>query len=402
MRLHSALLAALVGSACHPSMIIGAVDAAVAQDGFFFAEGNCPASTVTSAAGFLSSVANPSAGGIAPDRCNYAFDAPNDQLLVYLPGSASTTDQFDNFAATAQAAGYKVLVLDYDNRQTVASACQATDGSDQAPSCFDLVREETVTGADKWPTAGCQNCVDLQIDSANSILTRLQHAITYAATRDSSWSHFLDATSGQVANWQDVVLAGDADGGGFAAYLAKEKFTVRAVLMFSAPNDAYKSPSTKVGAWIDDATIKTPMVNFSGLGNFRDASAISATTIWGPSHFKMACSGCIDAPPTGVDPTATVLYVDHLTSSCDGGGSLISASDAPTRLLTKFQPAASYDVTCSTGAAGSVVVDACTPDEKGDVLSHASCKLDGSAPESCMFYPIWQYLLGGVALCATQ
>ncbi|MDR3713770.1 MAG: hypothetical protein P4L51_13195 [Puia sp.] len=144
------------------------------------------------------------------------------RLVVSIPGttaSAKSLMQFDTIAANI---GYHVISLDYDNN-VVTTTCSTSNDS----SCFDRFREEIVFGTPVSPI--------VQVDSANSIVNRLQQLLHYLVKTypKQGWQEYIGAEGIQ---WDKIVVAGHSQGSGHAAFLAK-KFKVARVLVFAGPQD---------------------------------------------------------------------------------------------------------------------------------------------------------------------
>lgn len=167
-----------------------------------------------------------------------SFDSPHsiyidpsanarNQLLVFLTGTgAKTTLASQEFSRTAAALGYHVIDLMYPNA-VPATICW------QAPSadCFGAFRREIVTGADSSPL--------IQVSREESIENRLLQVLRFLAARQpqGGWGQFLQGNT--AIAWEKVALAGQSQGGGHAAWMARERRVAR-VIMLGAPKDFHR------------------------------------------------------------------------------------------------------------------------------------------------------------------
>ncbi len=147
-------------------------------------------------------------------------DAP---LLVWLPGTGGQPSTGPGlFFETALQQGYRVLALSYLNTPAVSQVCVGARLSTE-PDCAGRLRQHRVWGAPQT------RLVDDRPQDA--IVPRLTRLLQHLAASDTAgqWSSYLD---GDEPRWSRLVLAGQSQGGGMAAYIAQTRL-VAGVIMFS-------------------------------------------------------------------------------------------------------------------------------------------------------------------------
>jgi hypothetical protein len=253
----------------------------------------------------------------------------NGQLLVVLPGTSDVPENYRLFGATAASLGYRVISLMYADNLAVVTECS----SDTDPQCMEKMRKEIVDGEAVSP--------HVSVDEPNSIVGRLTALVRYLAREfpNEGWSAFVNDAG---LEWAKVAVSGLSQGGGHAAYIAREHSVPRAIL-FGAPADGYggqPAPWMQLGA--------TPANRYFGFRHTRD-------------------------PFTSITPNWLALGMDAF-----GPGKTITRSttdfSGSHMLLTDELPATgSYD-----GSHPSVIHDFFTP----------------RTGSSAAFVVAWRYLLG--------
>lgn len=144
-------------------------------------------------------------------------------LLVWLPGTGGKAAEGPPaFFDTARQLGLRVLALSYLNTPAVGQVCVGRVLRAH-PHCAEEMRQQRVWG--DAPTA-------LITDrAADAIVPRLRQLLRYLARDDVSgiWAQYLD---GDEPRWERIVLAGQSQGGGMAAFIAQSR-RVAGVLIFS-------------------------------------------------------------------------------------------------------------------------------------------------------------------------
>lgn len=144
-------------------------------------------------------------------------------MIVGTNGVATKTVTLDTILSSM---GYHVITLDYPN--SLATFTLANEADVQA---FDNYRIESLTGK---PVSSA-----IDVDSANCILNRFDKLLTYLIKNDpdGNWRQFVK--NGKPV-WDKIIPAGQSQGAGHAAYIAK-MYKVDRVLIFSGPQDYSKS-----------------------------------------------------------------------------------------------------------------------------------------------------------------
>jgi hypothetical protein len=173
------------------------------------------------------------------------------RLVVFLPGTNGAPRNARLFPIEATRLGYHAIGLMYPDDLAVLQACVA----DPAPDCMEHMRAEIVSGVDRSP--------HVEVDRPNSIEARLLALVRLLAQRHPTegWGSFIDA---DTLRWPSIVVSGLSQGGGHAAYIAKQRLVAR-VVMFGAPADGLggqAAPWMSLGA--------TPPDRYFGLAHVRD------------------------------------------------------------------------------------------------------------------------------------
>ncbi len=258
----------------------------------------------------------------------------NNKLVLHLIGSFDDPVNTSFFPTLAANNGFKVIVLKYPNNIAAASACADSNN----PFCFQNFREEIVYGTNS------SNAVN--VDESNSILNRFEKLLSYLDNSfpTESWGDFL--TPSENINWSNILISGHSQGGGHAAFIAKQ-FDVNRALMFAAPNDFSDFFGTPAN-WVS-APGTTPDSNYYAFGNFFDNAVDfeKQFAVWNDMNLLSL------ADSTNVDQT-----------TCNYNNSRI--------LYTKFSSLSGI------GNHSSLIIDNLTP-------------ISAGIPT---FTPVWEYMLG--------
>lgn len=153
-----------------------------------------------------------------------AYDpAAAQPLLVWLPGTnGRPADGPKGVLRAALDAGYRVLGLSYLNHVAVSQVC-AGPRLRSHRHCAEAVRQQRV-----WGDVGSGLIADRAEDAIVSRLTQLLRQLDRQDPA-GQWLGYLD---GAEPRWSRIVLAGQSQGGGMAAFIAKTR-EVAGVLSFS-------------------------------------------------------------------------------------------------------------------------------------------------------------------------
>lgn len=144
-------------------------------------------------------------------------------LWVWLPGTNGRPEAGPKaLFQTVREAGFRLVGLSYLDTPAVSQVCVGPRLRHQ-PGCAAAFRQQRV-----WGDAPSAPIDDRPEDA---IVTRLTRLLTHLAAQDPAgqWADYLD---GGEPRWSRIVLAGQSQGGGMAAYLAKSR-SVAGVMMFS-------------------------------------------------------------------------------------------------------------------------------------------------------------------------
>ncbi|HXT71731.1 MAG TPA: hypothetical protein VN700_18390 [Vicinamibacterales bacterium] len=171
---------------------------------------------------------------------NYALEpsgSAKGTLVVLLNGSGSTPSELtfnpaQNLFVAAAASGNHVLAVAYRSDVAVVTMCGSR------PECYGASRSTLVNGAFASDADG--SLADIREDEG--IISRIDQALrALAASRPGAgWDAFIKSTATAPADriaWQRIIAAGHSQGGGHAAYLAKQ-FPLMRVVQLSSTCDA--------------------------------------------------------------------------------------------------------------------------------------------------------------------
>jgi len=185
------------------------------------------------------------------------FDTPNvvipnatvsrPPMVLFLSGTGGKPTSTTEFLKFIAAQGYQVIGLTYDDTPTAEQLCP----SNPDPDCAEAFRRMHVEGDiddghGKSPVATPVN------ETIALRLNVLLHNLTLDKPEEG-WDYYLD---GDRIRWERIVVSGQAQGAGMAAYIAKHHEVARVVL-FSSPWDT-TGPDNQPAAWLAEPSA-TPM-----------------------------------------------------------------------------------------------------------------------------------------------
>lgn len=170
--------------------------------------------------------------------------SPDAPLVVFLAGTGGKPENTRDLLAAIARQGYRTLGLSYDDVPAVVQVCPR----DPDPACSANFRRMRLDGS--GPGApGVRNPV------AEAVIPRLVSALE-ALDRGApgeGWGGYLD---GAAPRWDRIVVSGQSQGAGMAAYIAKA-VKVRRVVLFSSPWD-FTQPGRKLAPWIAEPSATPP------------------------------------------------------------------------------------------------------------------------------------------------
>jgi hypothetical protein len=184
----------------------------------------------------------------------------NGDLLLWLPGTSGRphlTPQlsFPQFAAQQ---GYRVIMLSYITDQGVSNICVGKNLRGNR-SCAEDFRRKRIFGGE-----GFSLIDDQPHDAIVYRLTRLLQQLK-ETRKDEHWEQYLNDDGSP--RWERIAVAGQSQGGGHAAFIAKSKPVARVIMLsggwdMSAPGqiaDWYAKPSaTPAERWYAAFHVEEP------------------------------------------------------------------------------------------------------------------------------------------------
>jgi hypothetical protein len=198
------------------------------------------------------------------NRENYVLSSartePTSDLFVFLTGTSGVPPGPIQFLHAAADAGYRVISLDYNDEPAVAVFCPR-----RPAACSGNFRRMRIYGDGTSVDPSINNT------SAESIVNRLVKLLVYLDKQEpqEGWGAYLD---GAAPNWTRIAFAGQSQGAGMSAYLAKDHVVARAIL-FSSPWDFVVAGGTRsLAPWIATPG-KTPPERWFGGYHARENEA---------------------------------------------------------------------------------------------------------------------------------
>lgn len=178
----------------------------------------------------------------------------NDLLLVHMVGTFDNPKNTTFFPELAAHSGYHVVSIKYPNGISAQTPCRNSEEVD----CYTNFRREIIEGVDASP--------DVDVDAANCIENRLLKLLIFLHQQNPAegWDAFY---SGSLLHWSMMALSGHSQGGGHAAFMAKDRPVAR-VFMFASPND-YSAFYSSPAAWTGEPHL-TPDSSYFFFGHLFD------------------------------------------------------------------------------------------------------------------------------------
>jgi len=175
-------------------------------------------------------------------------------LFLFMTGTNGTGGTGKFFNELAAREGYHVINLIYPDSVAMVQICKDTLDL----SCYEKARHESIFGGSLYSR--------LNVNESNSILNRLDKCLAYLVKKYplENWGQFYQ--NGKI-QWDKVVVTGQSQGGGHAAFLAK-LFKVNRVIMLAAPKD-YSGRSDTPPTWLTSPG-KTPVNRYFGFAHTQD------------------------------------------------------------------------------------------------------------------------------------
>jgi hypothetical protein len=193
-----------------------------------------------------------------PHVALYSAAAPTDApLVLFMPGTSGSPSRALGLLRAIADRGRSVIGLEYDDEPAVVAVCTR----DPDPDCSPNFRQMRIYGT--GPSRAVTNTPGDSIEGRlASLLAKL--ARDYP---EEGWGRYL--TDGKP-DWSRIVVSGQSQGAGMAAFIAKAHKVARVVL-FSSPWD-YMPPGQTLAPWIS-APSATPPERWFGAYNRREKTA---------------------------------------------------------------------------------------------------------------------------------
>ncbi|MCC1485091.1 BPSS1187 family protein [Winogradskyella immobilis] len=181
----------------------------------------------------------------------YDNSNPQGKLLLFLPGTNGIPEKGPKaFFKTAIKQGYRVINLSYINKQAVARICKGENLANDS-DCTKKFRERRIFGNVSMPL--------IPDEPQDAIVNRLAKLLIHLNETDkkSNWDIYLN---NDKPNWNMITVAGQSQGGGMAAFIAKQELVNR-IITFSGGWDY--SEVKKIAKWYYNKSI-TPAEKWFG------------------------------------------------------------------------------------------------------------------------------------------
>ncbi len=194
---------------------------------------------------------------VAFDPARDRADAP---LVLFMAGTGGKPRELAFFPQLLKS-GQRVISISYNTREAIQQVCPRHPD----PDCAAKVRARRLYGT---------NTIDVIDDEPqDAIVPRLVWLLqTLQRVHPAEgWGRYLD--NGRV-NWPRVIVTGQSQGAGMAAFLAQEQRVARAVL-FSSPWDSYGAPPV-LAQWLSRPSATPPALWFGGYHGRENTAALLA------------------------------------------------------------------------------------------------------------------------------
>ncbi|MCG9793001.1 BPSS1187 family protein [Flavobacterium algicola] len=185
-----------------------------------------------------------------PHLILYNQEMNQGNLLVFLPGTGGIAEKGpEELFYLAVQQGYHVINLSYINTPAIAQICNGKELTDNS-NCAEDFRMNRIYGTTPF---------DAVTDKPHdAIVNRLTKLLTYLVKNDKggNWDKYLINNS---PNWEQIAVAGQSQGGGMAAFIAKDHKVAR-VIDFSGGWDF--SAKGKIATWYFKKSVTSPTLYY--------------------------------------------------------------------------------------------------------------------------------------------
>lgn len=181
-----------------------------------------------------------------PHLVAYNPSTKQGKLLLFLPGTGGIASKGPNdFFQIAIQQGYSVINLSYINTPAIAQICKGSTLSENS-NCAEEFRIRRIYGTNNFSL--------VTDESYDAIVNRLTKLLVYLSEHDKKgkWNRYLEDGK---PKWEEIALAGQSQGGGMAAFIAKRELVAR-VIDFSGGWDY--SAINKIAEWYSKSSVTPP------------------------------------------------------------------------------------------------------------------------------------------------
>ena len=182
------------------------------------------------------------------------------KLLLFLPGTGGVAEKGpSDFFETAIQQGYRVINLSYINNQAVSAICLGQSLANDS-NCAEKFRIKRIYGNSTTSL--------IPDEPQDAIMNRFTKLLIYLADfdRQGNWGMYLE---NGVPKWDKIAVAGQSQGGGMAAFIAKRVLVAR-IISFSGGWD--HSAKNKIAGWYFQESV-TPPDRWYGTYNIDEPAA---------------------------------------------------------------------------------------------------------------------------------
>ncbi len=188
------------------------------------------------------------------------------KILLFMPGTngIALKGPKDLFMTAVQQ-GYRVINMSYINTPAVAQICRGKT-LEANSNCTKDFRTKRIFGNNTFSL--------IQDESEDAIVNRLAKLLMYLSEKDKDGNWELYLENGDP-KWEEIAVAGQSQGGGMAAFIAKRHLVSR-VITFSGGWDF--TAKNEIAEWYSESSV-TPVDRWYGTYHKKEpmAKTIDAT-----------------------------------------------------------------------------------------------------------------------------
>lgn len=229
------------------------------------------------------------AGHDEPHLVVYDPDAAPGLLAVWLPGTGGRPSHGPQaLFATVRESGHRLIALSYLNTPAVGQVCIGMRLRSQ-PDCAARMRQQRVWGDE--PAAPIADAAE------HAIVPRLVALLRHLAQAEpgGGWQEFLEGPNHDSPRWSRLLLLGQSQGGGMAAFIAQTR-SVAGVVVFSGGWD--HAARGEIAGWYG-RTSATPAERWHATFHVQEPQADTMARIYQRLGVPTAQIHALDQPVAG-------------------------------------------------------------------------------------------------------